>query len=180
MAKEFNIPTSSYANWENGKEPKYETLMKLADHFKISVDELIGYKDPSPEEKAERDFQLVKSYVEKAGYAIKNDAPPPFIPRSDIIFLYPKGNEGSGFVIDRGHFLSFALDVIADGEELKEKSIIERIGLMCKGNINQFMGNAGLGRAVKLIKDGKISNDVAEQGSAETKAPPKKRGENIR
>ena len=51
-AKEFSeairIPYSTYLSYENaGKEPKYETLIKIANKLGISTDELLGRVPPS-------------------------------------------------------------------------------------------------------------------------------------
>ena len=51
-AKEFSeairIPYSRYLNYENkGQEPKYETLIKIANKLGISTDELLGRVPPS-------------------------------------------------------------------------------------------------------------------------------------
>ena len=51
-AKEFSeaisIPYSRYLNYENkGQEPKYDTLVKIADTLGISTDELLGHVPPS-------------------------------------------------------------------------------------------------------------------------------------
>ncbi|MDR3348550.1 MAG: helix-turn-helix domain-containing protein [Acidaminococcales bacterium] len=76
LAQMLGVPYTTYANWEKGREPGIYALMKLADYFKISIDELIGYKEPTPEEKAERDFQRACAYLSKAGFKVtisKND-----------------------------------------------------------------------------------------------------------
>lgn len=63
-AKEFSeairIPYSRYLNYENkGQEPKYETLIKIADALGITTDELLGhmptvvYSDSIPKEVAD-------------------------------------------------------------------------------------------------------------------------------
>ena len=42
------MPYSTYLSYENaGKEPKYETLIKIADTLGISTDELLGCVPPS-------------------------------------------------------------------------------------------------------------------------------------
>ena len=51
-AKEFSeaicIPYSRYLNYENkGQEPKYETLIKIADKLNRSTDELLGHVTPT-------------------------------------------------------------------------------------------------------------------------------------
>lgn len=44
VAKTINSATNTYANYEKGNtEPNIETLIKLADYFHISVDELIEH-----------------------------------------------------------------------------------------------------------------------------------------
>lgn len=44
IAKTINSATNTYANYEKGNtEPNIETLIKLADYFHVSVDELIEH-----------------------------------------------------------------------------------------------------------------------------------------
>ncbi len=43
VAEKFEVATSTYSYWEQGKfEPDSETLKKLADFFGVSVDYLLG------------------------------------------------------------------------------------------------------------------------------------------
>lgn len=42
VQKELNFGNSAYQKWKLGKEPKIETLIKIAKHFDCSVDYLIG------------------------------------------------------------------------------------------------------------------------------------------
>ncbi len=45
MADKLQLDYSMYNKYENGKnEPNLETLMKIADFFGVSVDELIGHE----------------------------------------------------------------------------------------------------------------------------------------
>ena len=60
LAKAINIPYTTYLNYEKaGREPKYETLIKIADTLGISTDELLGhiptvvYSDSIPKEVAD-------------------------------------------------------------------------------------------------------------------------------
>lgn len=47
VAKNLNITQASYSHYENGRnQPTYELLIKLADFYKVSVDELLGHKMP--------------------------------------------------------------------------------------------------------------------------------------
>ena len=48
LAKAINIPYTTYLNYEKaGREPKYETLVKIANELCISTDELLGRVPPS-------------------------------------------------------------------------------------------------------------------------------------
>ena len=48
FAKSLGIPYSRYLNYENkGQEPKYETLIKIADTLGRSTDELLGHVTPT-------------------------------------------------------------------------------------------------------------------------------------
>jgi transcriptional regulator with XRE-family HTH domain len=41
LAKKFGVVGPSYSRWENGTEPKYDTLVEIAKFFKISIDRLL-------------------------------------------------------------------------------------------------------------------------------------------
>ncbi len=42
----LKIPRSTYAQYEVGRRfPEYETLLKIADFFEVSLDELVGRKE---------------------------------------------------------------------------------------------------------------------------------------
>lgn len=48
LSKIIGVDGSSIANYENGKRiPKYESILKYADHFGVSVDWLLGRTDAS-------------------------------------------------------------------------------------------------------------------------------------
>ena len=60
LAKAINIPYTTYLNYEKaGREPKYKTLVKIADKLGITTDELLGhiptvvYSDSIPKEVAD-------------------------------------------------------------------------------------------------------------------------------
>lgn len=43
MANEFDMPPSTYQQYEAGiNEPKFSTLIQIADYFNVSIDYLIG------------------------------------------------------------------------------------------------------------------------------------------
>lgn len=45
FSKALNIPYNTYAGYESQyREPKYETLIKIADLLNVSTDELLGYE----------------------------------------------------------------------------------------------------------------------------------------
>lgn len=45
FAAEIGIKYSTYASYENlGREPKYDTLCRIADALNVSIDDLLGYK----------------------------------------------------------------------------------------------------------------------------------------
>ena len=60
FAKAIDLPYTTYLNYEKaGREPKYETLIKIADKLGITTDELLGrtptviYSDSIPKEVAD-------------------------------------------------------------------------------------------------------------------------------
>lgn len=43
VAESTGIPRSTFTDWKQGRsKPKVEKLLKLADYFKVSIEELIG------------------------------------------------------------------------------------------------------------------------------------------
>lgn len=80
IAKMLNISVQAYYKYENGKnEPNIENLCKLADHYQVSVDYLIGHNlnnDIGHLSQQEKEF--VKAYlmlnqqnkIKIAGYAL--------------------------------------------------------------------------------------------------------------
>ena len=61
LAKAINVSSSTISGYENGKNPDYNTLVKLANYFKVSVDYLL---DNSPVklsyDELNSEFQLSK------------------------------------------------------------------------------------------------------------------------
>ena len=45
IAKLLGVPLNSYNNWENGREPSYAVLKKIAEFYHVTVDYLVGYED---------------------------------------------------------------------------------------------------------------------------------------
>lgn len=49
VAKFLGISRQAYSNYENGnREPDMETLLKLAEYFEVTVDELLRGKEKAP------------------------------------------------------------------------------------------------------------------------------------
>ncbi len=47
IASELNLSVQVYCNYENGlREPSFDTLIRIADYFKVTVDYLLGRTDP--------------------------------------------------------------------------------------------------------------------------------------
>lgn len=45
LAEQIGIKQNSYSDWENGKnEPSLDNIIKLAEVFYVTTDELLGYK----------------------------------------------------------------------------------------------------------------------------------------
>jgi len=48
VAKELNVTTSAYSNYEQGiRLPTYDVLIKIAKYFDVSTDYLLGLEDES-------------------------------------------------------------------------------------------------------------------------------------
>ena len=60
LAKAINIPYTTYLNYEKaGREPKYATLVKIANELGITTDELLGVKQDNTR------------YFKQAGYNVE-------------------------------------------------------------------------------------------------------------
>lgn len=46
VAKELEIASGTVTEWKNGRVPRNSTLVKIADYFNVSVDFLLGTKQP--------------------------------------------------------------------------------------------------------------------------------------
>ena len=42
LRKDLNIGNRYFQTWDNGADPKLNTLIKLANYFNCSLDELVG------------------------------------------------------------------------------------------------------------------------------------------
>lgn len=67
IAKLLGVPMNSYNNWENGREPSYTVLKKIAEFHHVTVDYLIGYSDRTHDSE-----ELSETYglSDKAFYAL--------------------------------------------------------------------------------------------------------------
>jgi len=62
FAKALHIPYTTYQNYEAGiSEPKASTLVRMASTLHTSIDKLLGYQPPSPD-----DFEKCRAFVESA------------------------------------------------------------------------------------------------------------------
>ena len=50
VAKVIGCSSGSVTSWKKGKVPHHGTLLKIAKHFGVSVDYLLGKDTPAPEE----------------------------------------------------------------------------------------------------------------------------------
>ena len=132
LAAHLNIPVSSYANWENGKEPKYEMLIRLAEFFNVSVDELIGAKGISEAAQLQRDFEKVKTYFEKAGFTVETRD----TKRKDstVINYIDITNPDLSLILHKEFFTEIVTDIIAISEQAKDQTIINQMKLFMKQN----------------------------------------------
>lgn len=66
VVKELSIATGSITKWKNGTVPNGTTLQKIADHFGVTVDYLLGNEEkalPSPAQSLnETEAELVKAF----------------------------------------------------------------------------------------------------------------------
>lgn len=67
MADSLNVPVRTYGSWERGeRQPDFDTLVKIADHFNVSTDYLLGrvqmgitVKKEPPPAKSDDEYEVV-------------------------------------------------------------------------------------------------------------------------
>lgn len=62
FAKIIDLPYTTYISYENqGREPKYDVLIKIAAALHVSIDDLLGYDPDQPDEEIKY-FNLLREY----------------------------------------------------------------------------------------------------------------------
>lgn len=70
FAAQIGVKYSTFSNYENqGREPKYDTLCKIAAALHVSIDDLLGYKKD--------EWESTKSILDREGYKISHPADSP-------------------------------------------------------------------------------------------------------
>lgn len=64
IAQSLGVKQSDYQSWENGQEPNYETLIKIADFYRMTIDDLV--RPTNCNLKQDRDIYLQAGLTEKA------------------------------------------------------------------------------------------------------------------
>ena len=68
LAKELGISSGSVTNWKRGKLPSESSLQKIADHFGLSIWDLLGEKNPDAQtdagNKKESSSDEMESFVQ--------------------------------------------------------------------------------------------------------------------
>lgn len=49
VAAEIGLSNSTVTSWRNGAIPRRPTIKKIADHFGVDADEVMGYRNPEKE-----------------------------------------------------------------------------------------------------------------------------------
>lgn len=61
LAQELSVSIGAVGNWEAGKRtPDHETMIKIAEHFNVSVDYLLGRTESITEHKQKSDPRLIE------------------------------------------------------------------------------------------------------------------------
>lgn len=114
LATQLGLKYTTYANYENqGKEPKYDTLCKIAAALHVTTDDLLGYKLD--------DVDYWISYLRNAGFYLE------YIKEDNEIALYTGEKTSDGLTpylpISEKTFLSTMdkLDKAADREFIEMK-----------------------------------------------------------
>ena len=85
MAKILNVSQQAYARYEKGeREPDFDTLIRIADYFGVSIDYLLGRTN-------EKETTPANSVIEHRTFDIKDDE------KALIITLRRSGN-GSAYI----------------------------------------------------------------------------------
>ena len=65
VAIDLGIPYTTYLKYEGVGEPRYDTLIKIADYLNVSIDELLGY---TPNE-----YEKTKEFLESLGITVSEN-----------------------------------------------------------------------------------------------------------
>ncbi len=66
IAKQTGLTQQSYRNYESGtRQAKYETLIRLADYFNVSLDYLLGRSSPNISENRQKLLDKVQTLSEE-------------------------------------------------------------------------------------------------------------------
>ena len=121
FADALNIQPTTYVNYENGqREPKYETLCKIAAALHVSIDDLLGFNGTA--DPVERGKQLVKM----AGFKLAEVSPPGCVTvimdTPDFIAKkYPSLSGGQALAFSNDDFLRWVDSSMAQYEAEKPK-----------------------------------------------------------
>ena len=66
VAGKVGVSVQSFSSYEMGREPKYEVLCKLAEHFRCTTDYLLGYSPYKNHQEKERSAEREKAFMEMA------------------------------------------------------------------------------------------------------------------
>jgi DNA-binding XRE family transcriptional regulator len=126
MAEFLDVKYSTYISWENGKEPKYETLIQIAGMIDTSVDQLI--KDPKTQKDELIDPIVALFYRVGIDYKVMQDG-------SNLIFDFCITKEGDSknatyYRLTKDEFIelgSIFLNQAASFEAVFIKSLTEAV-----------------------------------------------------
>ena len=142
MAEKLGVKPTTYTNWENGRETDYDNLMMIAEYFKISVDELIGYAKPEKEEAVK--FDRAKNVITAAGYKISDVSG-----ERNKLKISTTDRPPKEIIVPRDKFIEFIGEIITDCNNRHEEALAANVKALVKAS-----------ELVFLEADSKVDNKV--------------------
>lgn len=120
QAKDFadtlGIKYTTYTAYENqGREPKFELLLKMAEILNVTTDDLLGNTSISPDEKKKK---KVCTLFKQAGLPISEN--------NELTISLTYGGFFT-FELPKDDFYKKTFEILDEGEELGDKYVLEKI-----------------------------------------------------
>lgn len=157
VAIDLGIPYTTYLKYEGVGEPRYDTLIKIADYLNVSIDTLLGY---TPNE-----YEYYKQWLLSTNQIEIDDSSD-----SIRIFFYYKSKwaipfdipkEKYSFIVgNKENLISTTKFIKKTVTETMETDINEKIIELLKFIIDMALSSADI---ENLLHDDKLSSEIVEQ-----------------